>query len=268
MSASPTYGALPLTVSFSASGSRDPEGDTLTYNWAFGDGDTASGATVLHTYQAKNNYTATLTVRDLQGAQGTATVRISAGNTPPTPTITSPSLTARFGVGETITLRGQTSDTEDGTIPGSRLSWRVLLHHNAHTHPYLSSTAGQEVRITMPPPEDLAATKTSYLEVFLTATDSEGLSQTVARKVYPKLVDVTFRTYPTGLKLKVNGGTFTAPKTFTSWKGYKLNVSAFTQTTSTGATATFRSWSDGGTASHTITTPTSATGYTATYNVR
>jgi hypothetical protein len=86
----------------------------------------------------------------------------------------------------------------------------------------------------MPAPEDLAATKTSYLEAFLTATDSRGLSRTVSRKIYPTLVDVTFRTDPTELKLKVNGVTVTAPRTITSWKGYKLDANASTQTTPSG----------------------------------
>ena len=194
--------------------------------------------------------------------------QISGSRSPPSPRITSPDTSTRFGVGQTIVLRGQATDAEDGDLAGSRLSWKVLLHHDAHTHPYLASTSGQEVRITMPASEDLAATTTSYLEVFLTATDSRGLSRTVSRKVYPTLVDVTFRTDPTGLKVKVNGMTFTAPRTITSWRGYKLNANASTQTTPSGATATFRSWSDGGAAAHTITTPTSPTTYTARFNVR
>lgn len=268
VSASPTFGTVPLTVRFSAQGSRDPDGDALSYRWSFGDGGTASGASVSYTYRARGTYTATLTAQDPQGAKGTATVKIDAGNTPPSPRITSPDTSTRFGVGQTIVLRGQATDAEDGDITGSRLSWKVILHHGAHTHPYLASTSGQEVRITMPAPEDLAATKTSYLEVFLTATDSRGLSRTVSRKVYPALVDVTFRTDPTGLKLKVNGVTFTAPRIFTSWKGYKFNANAFAQTTTAGMAATFHSWSDGGAASHTITTPTSPTIYTARFNVR
>lgn len=268
VSASPTFGTIPLTVRVSAEGSRDPDGDALSYRWSFGDGGTASGASVSYTYRAKGTYTVTLTAQDPQGAKGTATVRIDAGNTPPSPRITSPDTSTRFGVGQTVVLRGQATDAEDGGLAGSRLSWRAILHHNSHTHPYLASTSGQEVRITMPAPEDLAATKTSHLEVFLTATDSRGLSRTVNRKVYPALVDVTFRTDPTGLKLKVNGVTFTAPRTFTLWKGYKLNASASTQTTSSGTTATFRSWSDGGAASHTITTPASTATYTARFNVR
>ena len=49
-SASPTSGAAPLNVTFSSSGSSDPEGQPLTYSWAFGDGATSTAANPSHTY--------------------------------------------------------------------------------------------------------------------------------------------------------------------------------------------------------------------------
>ena len=272
VSATPTSGDAPLTVRFDASGSRDPEGAALSYRWAFGDGtssgDAAAGERVSHTYRAKGAYTATLTVRDPQGAEGSATVRISVGNTPPEVRITAPGENARFGVGEKIVLRAEATDAEDGALAGSRLVWTALLHHNNdHTHPYLDKTSGREVSLTMPAPEDLAAASGSFLEVRLTATDSGGLSRTVSRNLYPAKVDVTFRTEPAGLELEVNGDTFRAPRTFTSWEGYKLNVSAPDQRAAGGA-ATFRAWSDGGAASHTVTTPAAAKSYTASFHVK
>lgn len=268
VTATPTAGAAPLKVTFDASESRDPEGGALTYRWRFGDGATGSGRRVTHIYQKRGDYTATLTVRDPQGAEGTATVRISAGNTAPVPRITAPAPSTLFGVGEGITLRGTATDAEDGTLAGSRLSWRVLLRHGDHTHPYLNPTTGREVKVTMPAPEDLAATTTSYLEVYLTATDSRGVSRTVRQDVHPKTVGVTFRTEPSGLKLTVNGQTFTAPRTLTSWVGYRLNVRAEAQTTASGQRATFASWSDGGAAAHTIRTPAAGGRYTARFTVK
>src|SRR5258705_5167785 len=32
----PTTGAVPLSVQFSSAGSRDPDGQAITYSWAFG----------------------------------------------------------------------------------------------------------------------------------------------------------------------------------------------------------------------------------------
>ncbi len=266
ISATPTSGSAPLSVSFDASSSRDPEGGALSYAWAFGDGSTGSGSRVTHSYTDRGDYTATLAVRDPEGAEGVATVRISVGNTPPTPRVTSPATGALFGVGDTITLRGEASDAEDGALAGSRLSWRVLQHHDDHTHPYAGPVTGSSLSIEMPEPEDLAATTTSYLEVYLTATDSGGLSRTVRQDVHPRVVAVSFGTEPSGLRLTVNGDSFVAPRTLTSWVGYSLNARAENQTTPTGQPATFASWSDGGAAAHTIVTPSAGGSYTARFS--
>ena len=50
--------------SFDGSFSTDADGDTLTYKWDFGDGETAEGAKVKHIYKKIGNYTATLKVDD------------------------------------------------------------------------------------------------------------------------------------------------------------------------------------------------------------
>ncbi|WP_147405124.1 cellulase family glycosylhydrolase, partial [Aquimarina sp. AD10] len=62
--ATPTAGIAPVTVSFDASTSTDENGDTLTYAWDFGDGNTGVGVTANHTYALIGEYTATLTVSD------------------------------------------------------------------------------------------------------------------------------------------------------------------------------------------------------------
>jgi PKD repeat protein len=67
-SADPLTGDAPLLVNFDATGSFDPENDTLEYEWVFGDGSVGAGALATHTYNAVGTYTATLTVRDSTGA--------------------------------------------------------------------------------------------------------------------------------------------------------------------------------------------------------
>ena len=140
MTASPTSGPVPLAVSFNGSASTDPDaGDTLTYIWNFGDGSppqTTSSATTSHTYTTAGTFTATLTVRDNDGAQSSpVSALIDAGNTAPQVTIDTPTTAARFAVGQTITLHGTATDAEDGALPASSLSWLVLRHHDTHTHP-------------------------------------------------------------------------------------------------------------------------------------
>ncbi|MBM4040618.1 MAG: PKD domain-containing protein [Planctomycetes bacterium] len=76
--ASPTMGLAPLTVGFDGSASSDPDGRIVSYQWAFGDGATASGATVQHTYDSPGTYTAVLTVTDNQGATASTQVTVIA----------------------------------------------------------------------------------------------------------------------------------------------------------------------------------------------
>ncbi len=64
VSASKTSGEIALSVDFSAEGSSDPDGDSLEYIWDFGDGTSASGLSVAHTYYTAGNYTVTVNVFD------------------------------------------------------------------------------------------------------------------------------------------------------------------------------------------------------------
>jgi regulation of enolase protein 1 (concanavalin A-like superfamily) len=193
-----------------------------------------------------------------------ASVTVTPGNTPPAPSISSPSATARFAVGQPITLRGSAIDAQDGTLADSRLSWTVILHHNEHTHPFLGPVIGNGLTFQAPAPEDLASTRTSYLEIRLTATDSQGASATVLRNFQPRLVDVTYNTAPSGLRLTVGGTSVSTPQTLTSWEGYPLVTVAPTQKDAAGQAWLFGSWADGGTfPSRTIVTPAAPASYSA-----
>ena len=268
MSASPTSGPVPLAAGFDGGASSDPDaGDALTYLWDFGDGSPpqeTSGSSVIHSYATAGDYTATLRVRDDAGAvSAPATLSISAGNTAPLPVIESPPRDGRFAVGESVVLRGSGTDAEDGTLPGGSMSWTVIRRHGDHTHPFVGPVVGSKADVSGPSPEDLRSTTNSHLEIALTARDSRGLSTTVRRDLHPKLVDLDFSTDPGGLGLDINGERISAPRTFTSWDGFELVVSAPEQDP-----WVFDSWSDGGTATHTIKTPSTPTVYFARFVAR
>jgi glucose/arabinose dehydrogenase len=266
ISATPTSGSPPLTVNFTSTGSRDPEGGALTYAWDLdGDGayDDGTGATATYTYTTQGSYTARLRVTDSGGLSATDAVTITVGNTPPTATILSPPAGTTWKVGDVIGFSGSATDQQDGTLAASALSWALILHHcpsNCHEHTIQTYQGVAGGSFTAPDHE-----YPSYLELRLTATDSGGLQDTESLRLDPRTVVLTFQTNPGGLRLAVNGSEATATFTRTVIIGSSNTVSAITPQTKGKQTYQFSSWSDGGAATHTITAPAAAATYTARY---
>ncbi len=264
--ASPTSGADPLEVQFDASASSDADGDPLTYEWDFGDGATQNTTSPLvsHTYSGQANRTATLIVRDDSNAASLpATEQIFVGNIPPQVAIVAPAPAKLFAVGETLTLVGSATDAE-APLPTSAMTWTVTLHHDTHTHPFLTAGATNTLTFSGPAPEDLAAAANSWLEIQFAATDAAGQTVAITQALRPRKVDLAFATAPAGLRLDVNGTAFSGPASVTSWAGYQLQVAAPVQF-GQGQSWMFASWGDGGAATRTITTPASPQTYTATF---
>ena len=60
-------GPAPLAVTFDARSSTDPDGTIASYSWTFGDGGSASGAEVSHTFNQAGLFQVELTVVDDRG---------------------------------------------------------------------------------------------------------------------------------------------------------------------------------------------------------
>jgi PKD repeat protein len=69
----PYTGTMGLPVTFDGSGSSDPDGTIISYDWDFGDGGTGTGVAPTHSYAASGLYTVALTVTDEAGDTDTAT---------------------------------------------------------------------------------------------------------------------------------------------------------------------------------------------------
>jgi glucose/arabinose dehydrogenase len=273
ISASPTAGAVPLTVQFNGSGSSDPEGGTLTYAWNFGDGGTSTGATVSHTYQSNGTYTARLTVTDPGGLQSSATQTITAGTPPPTAIMnvavkdaaTGAALT-QYKVGDVITFSGSGSDSTGKALPASAFSWKETVHHcltpnQCHTHVEATPT-GVTSGSFGAPDHDYPC----YLTIDLTVTDpGTGLTTTATQRIDPATVALTFRTNPGGLRISLGEQSLVTPYTKTVIVKHQLSITAELQQTFNGQNYNWQSWSDGGQPSHVITAPSSATTYTVYY---
>lgn len=103
-----------LTCKFNGTGSTDDVGVT-SWQWTFGDGTGASGATVTHTFAVGGTYPVTLTVRDSAGLAASLTKPVTVGsvNQPP---VAAWSVSCLAPPGHSCTFDGSASHDPDGTI--------------------------------------------------------------------------------------------------------------------------------------------------------
>ena len=104
----PYNGTEDVAVTFDGSGSYDPDSDSLTYAWSFGDGSTGAGVNPTHIYISAGTYTVTLVVNDgkVNSDPSPTTATIDEGGEPLVVDV-GPNQSAL--VGETVTFNGSAS---------------------------------------------------------------------------------------------------------------------------------------------------------------
>ena len=267
--ADPVGGDVPLTVDFDGTGSSDADpGDSLVYAWDLdGDGqfDDSSAPQPQHTYSSPGVYHVRLKVTDPGTAFDIDTVTVNAGSGPPTASIDAPGPSLQWGVNQRIDFSGSAIDPEDGNLPGTALDWSVILHHctgpsSCHTHPLQGFPDTASGFFNTPDHE-----YPSYLELVLTATDSDGNADTTSLQLDPKAIAVTFQSDPPGIDFVVGDAVQTAPFSRPMIQGSTTLVSAPATQTVNGMTYRFAGWSDGQAQSHSIKTPGISVTFAATY---
>jgi DNA/RNA endonuclease G (NUC1)/PKD repeat protein len=118
----------------------DPGHDPLTYTWNFGDGTTATGATVSHTFADNGTYTTTLTVTDGFGGSTTRSLPVVVNNLAPLVS-TGPALSTAQG--QPLMFSG--SFTDAGRLDTHTVTWDFgdgsdsvtgsLTPHHTYTRP-------------------------------------------------------------------------------------------------------------------------------------
>lgn len=221
----------PLSVAVNGSASADADGTIVSYDWDFGDGNVATGATASNTYAAAGTYTVSLTVTDDDGAIGTTSQQVVVPDIPvngaPTAAFTAtPSPLA-------VAVDGSAS-TDDGTIV-------------SYAWDFGDGGTGSGVTANR-----TYATPGTYT-IVLTVTDDQGATGTSSQSVVvpdlpvgpqPFATDAFERTVTNGLGTADLGGAWTLSGSATNFSvasgqgrlrmsGAATGVSAFLPGTST-----------------------------------
>jgi N-acetylneuraminic acid mutarotase/PKD repeat protein len=122
-------------LQFSSSGTEDPDGDSFTVAWDFGDGATSTSESPTHTYAKYGSYLVRLTATDSHGKAGSSTLRITVLND--APAISAFTETTLFR-GETYNGSGSFTDAGDNTwvakaVWGDRIVETLTLTNKAFT---------------------------------------------------------------------------------------------------------------------------------------
>lgn len=185
--------------------------------------------------------------------------------TPPVATILSPADGDPFRAGDTISFSGSAFDAEDGIIPGGSLSWEILFHHNGQTDTVLTLQNASSGSFTVPT-VGLDSLGDVFYEVRLTATDSDGFTDTVWHLLDPQRSTVTIDSVPPGIGLTFEGSGVSPPYSVSALVGHQYQIGA-PNGVAGGFLVTFNSWSDNGAQTHAVSAPSAATTFTATYDL-
>ncbi|QOI97419.1 MAG: PQQ-dependent sugar dehydrogenase [Flammeovirgaceae bacterium] len=226
-------GATPMTVQWQKDGVAIPGATGLSYTFPSAqltDDGSAFRCVVTNAFGTATSNAAILHV---------------TANARPQPQILTPVAGTLYRAGEPINFSGVATDNEDGSLPASQLTWKIDFHHNDHTHPALQAVTGISSG-SYSVPRIGETDHNVWYRIYLTATDSEGLSKTVYQDVHPELTAFIVNTVPPGLTVYVDGQPKPAPQSVLSVIGVTRTLEAPVLQFNGADLYTFNQWSDPG----------------------
>lgn len=263
--AAPPLGTAPLSVTFNASASSDPDGTIASFVWDFGDNSTGTGATAQHTYTTAGIITVRLTVTDNDGASASAarTVEVVPApvNDPPTALFTATPISGTAPL--VVSFDAVGSNDPDGTITGFAWDFGDNTTGAGPTLQHTYSAVGTyTARLTVTDNDGASAIMTRQIQVLAQLTPIALFTTSPNSGVAPLTVDFNAAT-----SSDPDGGTLAY-----AWDFGDNTIGAgvapqHVYTASGLYTATLTVTDDEGTTA--IATQTiNATGFTNTFNLR
>ena len=164
--ATPPTGNAPLSVFLDATGSNDPDGNIVSYEWDFGDGTIGTGDTTSHIFANAGTYNVRLIVTDDSAASDTFFVAIvvnpGVGNQAPTATFTATPPTGNAPLSVFLDATG--SNDPDGNIVSYEWDFGDGTIGTGDTTSHLFANAGTyNVRLIVT--DDSAASDTFFVAI-------------------------------------------------------------------------------------------------------
>ncbi|HWA17295.1 MAG TPA: Ig-like domain-containing protein, partial [Gemmatimonadales bacterium] len=182
---------------------------------------------------------------------------------PPTAVIDAPVNAALWTAGDLIEFSGHATDPEDGTLPGTSLTWWAELHHDSHTHPFMAVQSGTNGSVSLPTTGETS--DNVWYRFYLRAVDAAGQADTAFVEIFPRKASLTITATGTGRQITLDAQPHAAPYTVVSVVGMERVIGTPSPQVALDSTWSFTGWSDGGAKEHTIVMPLTDTTFTASF---
>ena len=196
-----------------------------------------------------------------------AVVSVNTSNNAPRTFISSPSDGGNFSGNSIVSFSGGATDTEEGTLNPSRLTWTINYQTDSVVRPFATRTGISSGTFTIPTRTPFAGTNVRYL-ITLRARDEQGAVRSTSISLLPRISTITLQTVPRNGTVFLDGTPYQDGTSIDVVSGYKRDLFVPQIRTASGIRLNFVRWNNGGGRSQTINAPIESRNYIAYFAQR